>query len=46
MNLLINGIKGFIGRTIKELAQQDNFWENIHGLSRENHQWKALNTMF
>lgn len=36
MNLLINGIKGFMGRTIKELAQQDNFWENIHGLSREN----------
>ena len=47
MNLLINGIKGFMGRTIKELAQQDNFWENIHGLSRENHSLRIiLNIMF
>jgi len=36
MNLLINGINGFMGRTIRDLALEDKFWENIHGLSREN----------
>src|SRR5690606_36067740 len=36
MNLLINGINGFMGRAIRDLALEDKFWENIHGLSREN----------
>lgn len=38
MNLLINGINGYMGRTIRELALKDNFWEVIHGLSREKPQ--------
>lgn len=38
MNLLINGINGYMGRTIRELALKDNFWEEIHGLSREKPQ--------
>ncbi|HEY8362489.1 MAG TPA: 4-hydroxy-tetrahydrodipicolinate reductase [Tissierellaceae bacterium] len=36
MNLLINGINGRMGRTIREMALEDTFWENVHGLSREN----------
>lgn len=35
MNLLIYGIKGYMGRTIEELAKEDTYWNNIHGLSRE-----------
>ena len=36
MNLLIYGIKGYMGRTIKELGEKDEYWKNIHGLSRES----------
>lgn len=36
MNILINGIKGTMGKAIKELALQDSCWNNIYGLSREN----------
>ena len=36
MNLLINWINGRMGRTIREMALEDTFWENVHGLSREN----------
>lgn len=35
MNLLIYGINGYMGRTIEKLAKEDDYWENIHGLSRE-----------
>ena len=35
MNLLIYGIKGYMGRTIEELAEEDDYWENIHGLNRD-----------
>lgn len=35
MNLLIYGIKGYMGRTIEELAKDDDYWKNIYGLSRE-----------
>ena len=35
MNLLIYGIKGYMGRTIEELANEDLYWKNIYGLSRE-----------
>lgn len=34
MNLLIYGIKGTMGRAIKELALQDSYWTNIYGLDR------------
>lgn len=34
MNLLIYGIKGTMGRAIKELALQDSYWDNIYGLDR------------
>lgn len=34
MNLLIYGIKGTMGRAIKELALQDSYWNNIYGLDR------------
>lgn len=34
MNLLIYGVSGFMGRTIEELAKQDGYWDNIHGLNR------------
>lgn len=36
MNLLINGIKGNMGRSIRELALKDKFWERVDGLTREN----------
>ena len=36
MNLLIYGINGYMGRTIKELASEDEYWRSIHGLSRES----------
>ena len=36
MNLLIYGINGYMGRTIKELGKMDDYWKNIHGLSRES----------
>lgn len=36
MNLLIYGINGYMGRTIKELGKEDGYWKNIHGLSRES----------
>lgn len=35
MNLLIYGVKGYMGKTIEELAKEDDYWENIHGLNRE-----------
>lgn len=35
MNLLINGIKGTMGIAIKELALEDNYWNNVYGLCRE-----------
>lgn len=35
MNLLIYGIKGYMGRTIEELAKEDSYWNNIGGLNRE-----------
>lgn len=34
MNLLIYGIKGTMGKAIKELAIQDSYWTNIYGLDR------------
>lgn len=34
MNLLINGIKGTMGKAIQELATEDSFWNNIYGLQR------------
>ncbi|MBU5312896.1 4-hydroxy-tetrahydrodipicolinate reductase [Tissierella carlieri] len=34
MNLLINGINGKMGKTIKELAIQDSYWTNVYGLCR------------
>ena len=36
MNLLIYGIKGYMGRTIEELAKEDDYWKSIRGLSRES----------
>lgn len=35
MNLLINGINGKMGRTIKDLAVQDSYWTNVYGLCRK-----------
>lgn len=35
MNLLINGINGKMGRTIKDLAIQDSYWTNVYGLCRK-----------
>lgn len=35
MNLLIYGIKGYMGRAIEELAKEDDYWSDISGLSRE-----------
>lgn len=35
MNLLIYGIKGTMGRKIKELAVEDSFWTNVYGLDRQ-----------
>ena len=35
MNLLIYGIKGYMGRTIEELAREDVYWNRVQGLSRE-----------
>ena len=35
MNLLIYGIKGYMGRTIKELAIVDEYWSNVYGLCKE-----------
>jgi 4-hydroxy-tetrahydrodipicolinate reductase len=35
MDLLINGIEGKMGRTIKELAMDDSYWNNIYGICRE-----------
>lgn len=35
MNLLIYGIKGYMGRTIEELAKEDKYWDSIYGLNRQ-----------
>lgn len=35
MNLLIYGINGYMGSIIKELAEKDEYWDNVHGISRE-----------
>ena len=36
MNLLINGIKGVMGRKIEKLALEDGYWSKVSGLYREN----------
>lgn len=35
MNLLIYGIKGTMGKKIKELALIDRYWDNIYGIGRD-----------
>ena len=35
MDLLINGIEGKMGKTIKELAIEDSYWNNIYGICRK-----------
>lgn len=35
MDLLINGIEGKMGSTIKELAMEDSYWNNIYGICRK-----------
>jgi len=35
MNLLIYGIKGTMGKAIKELALKDSYWTNIYGIGRD-----------